>query len=292
MKRWLLLLLLLGLGTALRAQDLIVMTDNTQISARVLEISPDEVSYKRYSNLDGPTYRLPVNRIRYIEYPNGERDAFQSTDEVSIASTTAPEPILSDPEASPALQTPHSDRSYRIGDYYERNGVRGIVMEVSEDGRHGVLISLDEVATRWDTFEKEEACLIGAADKEDGRKNMAALAAYIEANKLTWELFPAFDWCRRKGEGWYLPAIDELLSLAFHFNGGSRQVYNREARLVVNNALKEHGGRKLDRLYYYYASTEQDERMALTAHMDVKPPYFEAMKKNGMTVLVRAFYRF
>ena len=54
------------------AQDLIVKTDASQVEARVLEISPDAVRYKRFSNPDGPTYVLPVAEIRYIRYANGE----------------------------------------------------------------------------------------------------------------------------------------------------------------------------------------------------------------------------
>ena len=54
------------------AQDLIVKTDASQVAARVLEISPDAVRYKRFSNPDGPTYVLPVAEIRYIRYAYGE----------------------------------------------------------------------------------------------------------------------------------------------------------------------------------------------------------------------------
>lgn len=52
------------------AQDLIVKTDASQVEARVLEISPDAVRYKRSSNPDGD---LCVARGRDPVYPLCQR---------------------------------------------------------------------------------------------------------------------------------------------------------------------------------------------------------------------------
>ena len=62
-----------GILTA-AAQDLIVKTDASKIEANVVEVSPDAVRYKRFSNPDGPTYVLPVAEIHYIRYANGEKE--------------------------------------------------------------------------------------------------------------------------------------------------------------------------------------------------------------------------
>ena len=56
------------------AQDLIVKTDAAKIEAKVIEITPEAVRYKRFSNPDGPTYVLPVAQIHYIQYANGEKE--------------------------------------------------------------------------------------------------------------------------------------------------------------------------------------------------------------------------
>ena len=74
MKRTILLLFaaLCGALTA-AAQDLIVKTDAAKIEAKVIEITPEAVRYKRFSNPDGPTYVLPVAQIHYIQYANGEK---------------------------------------------------------------------------------------------------------------------------------------------------------------------------------------------------------------------------
>ena len=80
MKRTILLLFaaLCGALTA-AAQDLIVKTDATKIEAKVIEITPEAVRYKRFSNPDGPTYVLPVKEIHYIQYANGEKEYYTKT---------------------------------------------------------------------------------------------------------------------------------------------------------------------------------------------------------------------
>ena len=53
-RKIMLLAVALGMTVSLSAQDLIVKTDATQVEARVLEISPEQIRYKRFSNPDGP----------------------------------------------------------------------------------------------------------------------------------------------------------------------------------------------------------------------------------------------
>ena len=53
------------------AQDLIILRDGSMIEAKVTEISPVEIRYKRYENLDGPTIVLPRIDILSIRHENG-----------------------------------------------------------------------------------------------------------------------------------------------------------------------------------------------------------------------------
>ena len=64
------------------------------------------------------------------------------------------------------------DGVYEVGYYYNRDGKQGVVFEVTNGGRNGKIISLDETQDSWDD---------------------------------------AKSWCRDKGDGWYLPSKDELL---------------------------------------------------------------------------------
>ena len=47
----------------------------------------------------------------------------------------------------------------------------------------------------------------------------------------------------------------------------------------------------MDRLGYYFSSTEQDEKSVHTSHMDMKPPYVVGIPKYNK-FLVRAVHLF
>ncbi len=290
-----LLAVALGLTVSLSAQDLIVKTDATQVEARVLEISPEQIRYKRFSNPDGPTYVLPVSAVDYIRYANGETESFRAAQPVSPASPLSPAapaaPAAPAPVYSPAPATPNALQRYNIGDFYEADGVKGVVCLLNEDRTHGLILSLDEIYLHWSEFSKTDLRTVGADDVADGRANMEKVAAYIAANNGSWNDFPAFKWCRDKGEGWYLPAINELLTIGHNYNGGSRAKFDRQARNRFNGALKEHGGDRMDRLVYYFSSTEKDEKSACTSHMDLEPPFVVEIPKY-QKFLVRAVRRF
>ncbi len=98
---------------------------------------------------------------------------------------------------------------YSVGDYYNENGKEGVVFEVSDGGRHGKIVSLDETEATWDS---------------------------------------AKEWCQNKGDGWYLPSKDELLTI----HGCKSEINNT---LNKNNAEGISKGR-------YWSSTEHREHFA------------------------------
>ena len=283
------------------AQDLIVKTDASQVEARVLEISPDAVRYKRFSNPDGPTYVLPVAEIRYIRYANGEVEYYAK--EVPAEPLTparsageAQEQAAGETEAAPQVEAPRPApeyvlRRYEVGDLYDRDGVKGVVCIVSDEGTHGLVISLEQIYLTWSEFRKPDLRTVGAENRTDGEENMRTVEAYIAANGLSWDDFPAFKWCREQGEGWYLPSIDELLTIGHNYNGGSRMKNNRQARNKFNDALKDAGGKRMDRMVYYFSSTEMDEKNAYTSHTSLEPPYVVEIQKYNK-FLVRAVHKF
>ena len=283
------------------AQDLIVKTYASQVEARVLEISPDAVRYKRFSNPDGPTYVLPVAEIRYIRYANGEVEYYAK--EVPAVPLTparsageAQERAAGETEAAPQAEAPRPApeyvlRRYEVGDLYDRDGVKGVVCIVSDEGTHGLVISLEQIYLTWSEFRKPDLRTVGAENRTDGEENMRTVEAYIAANGLSWDDFPAFKWCRERGEGWYLPSIDELLTIGHNYNGGSRMKNNRQARNKFNDALKDAGGKRMDRMVYYFSSTEMDEKNAYTSHTSLEPPYVVEIPKYNK-FLVRAVHKF
>lgn len=131
-------------------------------------------------------------------------------------------------------------KTYKVGDYYNENGKEGVVFEVSADGKHGKIISLDETVTKWYS---RLGCSFTYADSDsDGKVNTDKIMSRSDS-----EYFEAFKWCRAKGEDWYLPAKNELTVV---IRNGSR----------INAALKRLKMTALSEDYdNYWSSTEYSE---------------------------------
>ena len=72
------LVLSLCLSSLIYAQDVIVLNDGSSIISKVLEVGSTDVKYKKWSNLEGPTYTLKKAEIISINYQNGERESFSN----------------------------------------------------------------------------------------------------------------------------------------------------------------------------------------------------------------------
>ncbi len=140
------------------------------------------------------------------------------------------------------------EKRYKVGDYYDDGKKQGVVFEVSADGKHGKIVSLTESSNelRWSSDSKERNRLIGADDKMNGANNMAKVKAIAGWR----EKYPAFVWCADLGEGWYLPAIDELD--LFTLNGKIRNAVNRT--LATRGTKLAEGGTN----WRYWSSTESN----------------------------------
>ena len=66
---------------SISAQDIIVLRNGNVIEARVLEISPAEIKYKRFEHLDGPIIVIFLSNVLSIKYENGTIQIF-NTEEV------------------------------------------------------------------------------------------------------------------------------------------------------------------------------------------------------------------
>ncbi len=58
------------------SQDTVKLKSGTQEIVIVVEISLTELSYRNFSNLDGPLYKIPKSEIEYVRYKNGDREFF------------------------------------------------------------------------------------------------------------------------------------------------------------------------------------------------------------------------
>ena len=59
------------------AQDVIVKNDNSTILAKIIKVSASEIEYKKWSNIDGPTYVINISDVIRINYENGDSDIFK-----------------------------------------------------------------------------------------------------------------------------------------------------------------------------------------------------------------------
>lgn len=141
---------------------------------------------------------------------------------------------------------------WQVGDYYNVNGKEGVVFWVDASGQHGKIVSMTGSGSRleWSSDKNEQRRLIGADSETDGAKNMVVVKQI-----LGWgSKFPAFKWCADLGEGWYLPAIEELKLFT------SNDVIHDK----VNYTLSLRGGESLankgSSYHYYWSSTESHEK--------------------------------
>lgn len=101
---------------AAKAQDVITKNDGTTVVAKVLEITPSEVKYKIFTNIDGPTYILLKTDVRSIVYKNGQKEEFLETkpqsDEVQSESFLSGNQNMTDSELLKYYNLQAFDSSY------------------------------------------------------------------------------------------------------------------------------------------------------------------------------------
>jgi len=61
------------------AQDLVILREGSVIEAKVMEISPTEIRYKRFDYLDGPTVIVPTSNVLSIRYENGKVESINAS---------------------------------------------------------------------------------------------------------------------------------------------------------------------------------------------------------------------
>ena len=304
MKSFLIIVATLALSISASAQDLLVKRNGEQMKVKVLKITKNKIQFVRHGS-SSPVYTLPISDIDYIEYPMGDRDTFNnskksnsSPQESPTTNTTESKPTMWHgavsspnlvPQSSTSVSTP---RKYTVGEIYDKDGIKGIVAVLYDGGEHGLVMSLDETCLAWSTISRKQIKKTGANDRYSGIANMKAIEKYIADNNLSWDLFPAFKWCRDKGEGWFLPSINELWSAGTMSMGGSRAAINRKFRKNYNTALESAGGKPLSNLMFYHSSTEDENaKYSHFAHMNSESPNTDSGYKAD-ELFVRAFYKF
>ena len=148
------------------------------------------------------------------------------------------------------------DGVFQVGDYYNVNGKEGVVFEVDASGRHGKIINMavPKISRQWTSNDNENVRWIKASSKTDGLANMKA----VQQRPNWYKKYPAFAWCADLGEGWYLPAIEELKLFTL----------NKHVHDIVNQTIAKKGGVLLYNVdksgwHWYWSSTEGTRRQSL-----------------------------
>ena len=297
------------------AQDLILLRNAEEIRAEVREITDPHVLYRLWNGSE-EVLSLPRNEIFSITYRNGEKDLFME------------DPA---PTAIEEYPWPEVSKTYRPGDLFDENGVRGLVISVTDGGRHGLILSLDQKELPWVGEENRQALAgteklasgwkiryvyyggveLGVADRSDGWRNRVRLFEVLASTGFSLSDFPAFEWCEARGSGWYLPALDELKGLWTLIGGaeedGKFSLGDYEAaRKRFNAYMTQYGGDPYPRLpsFRFWSSTEKDAGRAYGCDVGCSPdivwrayrkPYGEILDEGGGKASewsVRAVHKF
>lgn len=133
---------------------------------------------------------------------------------------------------------------YKVGDYYNESGVKGIVFEVYNSGNNGKIVSLDEAELIWSSVDERT----NATDSADGMNNMNSIKQISG-----WRTkYPGFNWCDSKNKdgitGWYYPSINEVQKLYYSWNSieDALLLYSKNFTLWRYSSSTE------DKADYYY----------------------------------------
>ena len=142
------------------------------------------------------------------------------------------------------------ERYYSVGDFYDDGTKQGVVFEVSEYGKHGKIVSLDEAELPWCTGEQwDKEIQVGANSDRDGNTNTD-----VVMQRKDYAEYPAFKWCREQGKEWYLPSKKELMVIC-------------DVKDLVNKTLAQYSYKEISN-NWYWSSTERDEFCAWGVDMD------------------------
>jgi hypothetical protein len=300
MKRYFLFLLLVFGFIKLMAQDVIVKHDGAEIAALVTEITGSEIKYKMPDR--SVVYTISKSEVFMIKYANGTKDVFTEKENM-------PENI---PEQAYIYPYPPVSRTYAAGDYFDEGGIQGIVFYVTDNGQHGLIVSLQEFGAssnsrgllqglgaslssrgfwyHYTVHGSEWNFVVNATNLDDGWQNKLKIEDCISKTELTYDNFPAFKWCNDLGNGWYLPSYNELKKLFMCFNGGQEFGANFESQKMFNALLRQAKSKPLS-AESYRSSTEYDIQYAYSFYFSGWEPDSVLLTKRG-NAPIRAIHKF
>lgn len=129
MNKFSLLGILIAFALFGKAQDQLYKKDNTKLLVKITEVSPDEIKYKLFSNLSGPTYVVNKSEVTLLIYENGQHEV------IDTAPRPAPDqrPMVMAPQPRPSFGMTRADSAkyYKYASSISLNFFNFINSEVS-----------------------------------------------------------------------------------------------------------------------------------------------------------------
>ena len=120
----------------LTAQDQIVLRSGETLEAKVMEILPSQIKYKRFDHLDGPMVIIEKASVFLIRYENGQSEVINSLDGPRSQPAPEPAPAVSNPITYPAASsnTPRTPTpTYTAPNSANQTHYRPVVADYNED---------------------------------------------------------------------------------------------------------------------------------------------------------------
>lgn len=131
--------LLVGLLSA-SAQDVITFNNRTTVEAKVIAEGTSEISHKKWSNPDGPSYNVATKEIASISYENGREEVFAKAPQTSTQSRITQTAVQAYNERRTAEEQDDNKylkkRHFRFGIH----GTFGLSTSGSSDGKDAALM--------------------------------------------------------------------------------------------------------------------------------------------------------
>ena len=140
---------------------------------------------------------------------------------------------------------------FKVGDLFDYEGTTGIVFDVDEDGIRGKIVALNDCQGRLSWYNNDSKIFrVRKFSENDGDIN-----SDIFTKESNWyKKFPAFAACTDNGPEWYLPSINELITIYEH-------------RDILSKCCEEHKGECIQKRWDYWSSSKNAEDKAISINM-------------------------
>lgn len=203
--------------------------------------------------------------------------------------------------------------SVRKGDVIDINGVKALVFKISDDG-HGTAIAVKAIRGKKNVWcEKGLKLSSLKMESEDGLINTLAVYDFVKNSNISISMFPAFEWCQKLGEGWYIPSSTQLKEFVDFFLGNEQEFswdddYEAESieltPKIINEKMIEAGGQPFSGAVIsgnisaggIFTSTKTEDGKVLVYQFNENKKSFQFKeifpKKLDTFITGRAFYNF